>query len=277
MLEPVFFNSIMINQNNPSQGNQRDVNAILKAISERLTRQGQQEQGFRQSSQVPQQPVQQAPQMQQPVQQAPQMKAQEETSFDDNFSFDDLDFSPSESNSQTRNEINNLLRTYNNNKKSSYSQEEEVETSQNFDSNEAELEQTELSFDSTQGESEEFELDSFEDETDESESEEFELDSFEDESDEYESEEDFANFDEEPQSNVHFLNTNSQANIQNQQPESHSEERDEVEQESGSYQLAMQIEYAVSQAISECVQQWCQDNLESICREVIKDELRKTA
>ena len=294
----------MINQNNQSQDSQRDVNAILKAISERLTRQGQQEQGSikknsnQRASELSKNSYQSTQQGQEAMMrtqnvQVPQMNAKEEASFDDNFSFEELDFAPApaQETSNTRNEINNLLRTYNNNKKSSYGQDQSSsetnwgqqesglnqEWTEEFDLNEQETEQSELRFEDEQDEFDSFEneeeFDSLEDEREE------DLDSFQDENEEEMNEfEDFSDF--EPESNnVHFLNTDhqQQASAQVESAYEIEEQSYQGEQSSGANNLAMQIEYAVAQAITDCVQEWCQENLESLCREVIQSELRKTA
>lgn len=293
----------MINQNNQSQDSQRDVNAILKAISERLTRQGQQEPGSikknsnQRASELSKNSYQSTQQGQEAMMrtqnvQVPQMNAKEEASFDDNFSFEELDFAPApaQETSNTRNEINNLLRTYNNNKKSSYGQDQSSsetnwgqqesglnqEWTEEFDLNEQETEQSELRFEDEQDEFDSFEneeeFDSLEDEREE------DLDSFQDENEEEMNEfEDFSDF--EPESNnVHFLNKDHQQSSAQVESEYEIEEQSyQGEQSSGANNLAMQIEYAVAQAITDCVQEWCQENLESLCREVIQSELRKTA
>ena len=191
-------------------------------------------------------------------------------SFDDDFSLN-MDFSlPEEIENKSGSNVNKAYRAYQNAMKSSYQQEtndsDEEELSEDFDSELGEWNPEDNSQENAQEneyESEDFideeELsEDFADEEELSEDFDTELGDWNPEEDDYD-QSDYPSQENQQESNVHFLNTPGN----NTNPSY------------GFGQIALNIETMFAKIVQEQVQGWCNENLENVCRNIIKEELYK--
>ena len=185
-----------------------------------------------------------------------QESSSNDSSFDDDFSLN-MDFSsPEEAESRNGSNVNKAYRAYQNAMKSSYQQEinngDEEELDEDFNSELGEWNPEEDTQENTY-ESEDFNAEQEElDEDFNAELGEWNLE-----------EDDYTQFDstEENQqkSNIHFLNNPSS----NSAPSY------------GFGQIALNIETMFAKIVQDQVQDWCNRNLENVCRNIIKEELYK--
>jgi len=240
-----------------SQARKQQINAQQQVNQVRQAQQPQSQNAQTQQQYQPQSSQQQQVNQVRQAQQPQSQNAQDQThNFDDDFSFD-LDFNSTDKLSSTN--VNKAYRAYQNAMKSNYQEEEQedfdLETqdqTQEWDEEEdSRLEEESFEFDQDE--------EDYADESEEGFQDEEEMDDFEDEEDslDWDEEEDEQQHDDR-MSNVHFLE-NSRQHYSNKSI------RD----------VASNIQTMITQIIEQQISEWCENNLEDICRDVVRQELYK--